>query len=549
MSLLPVLPTAPASASLRFLPMRDGALMIELADLAATLALFDALQAANLPGILEIIPAARTLLLRFDPSMLRASDIEREACARAGQGRKSEAGVLVEIPVFYDGEDLAEVADLVGIAPEEVIQRHTQAEYTVAFTGFAPGFAYLSAGDAGLTAPRRTSPRTLVPAGAVGLAGEFSGIYPKASPGGWQLIGRTPLVMFDLAREPAALLTPGARVRFRDMAKEPGASVVVPVAASEITSSAQDRQQAALEVLSAGLPALVQDLGRPGLAGQGISQSGAADRGSLKAANRLVGNRPEAPALELAPTEFRFKALKRAVIALAGAAERIEIAPETGAKRVFAANHPVALERGDVVRISAPQRGMRSYLALRGGLDVPMVLGSAASDTLAQLGPEPVVAGVRLCAGPLPREAVADAPYLPATVLPAAGEVVALEVVLGPRTDWFTDAALADFLGQDWEVTALASRVGLRLAGPDLTRAIGGELPSEGALRGAIQVPANGQPVLFLADHPLTGGYPVIANVVSHHLDFAGQIPPGARIRFVAARTFKDIKPCSGAPT
>lgn len=548
MSLLPVLPTKPASASLRFLPMRDGALMIELADLAETLALFEAFQAANLPGIIEIIPAARTLVLRFDPSLLRASDIEREACARAGQGRKSEAGVLVEIPVFYDGEDLAEVADLVGISPEEVIQRHTQAEYTVAFTGFAPGFAYLSAGDAGLTVPRRTSPRTLVPAGAVGLAGEFSGIYPKASPGGWQLIGRTTLAMFDLAREPAALLIPGARVRFRDMAKESSASVVVPAAAREI-ASAQDRRQAALEVLSTGLPALVQDLGRPSLAGQGISQSGAADRGSLKAANRLVGNRPDAPALELAPTDCRFKALKRAVIALTGAAERIEISPETGAKRVFAANRSVALESGDVVRIPAPQRGMRSYLALRGGLDVPMVLGSAASDTLAQLGPQPVVAGARLCAGPEPREAVADAPHLPATVLPAAGEVVALEVVLGPRTDWFTDAALADFLGQDWEVTALASRVGLRLAGPELTRATGGELPSEGTLRGAIQVPANGQPVLFLADHPLTGGYPVIANVVSRDLDLAGQIPPGARIRFVAARTFKDIKPCSGAPT
>ena len=199
---------------MRFLPVNPTTLLVELADLEATLALFDSLARKPVEGIEEVIPAARTLMLRFDPET-SPSDIAAELASRDLSARDSGRTRTVEIPVVYDGADLAESAELLGITTEEVIRRHTEADYTVAFTGFAPGFAYLSAPEAGLTVPRRQTPRTRIPAGAVGLAGAFSGVYPRESPGGWQIIGTTPLVMFDPDRDPAALLSPGDGVRFR----------------------------------------------------------------------------------------------------------------------------------------------------------------------------------------------------------------------------------------------------------------------------------------------------------------------------------------------
>ena len=199
---------------MRFLPVSTNVILVELADLDATLMLFEALDRAPVEGIEEIVPAARTLMIRFRPEIVAAEALARHL-ARLDLAQVSRGlGQLIEIPVRYDGEDLSEVAELLGVTPEEVIRRHTAAEYTVAFAGFAPGFAYMVAPGADLEVPRRTTPRTRIPAGAVGLAGPFSGIYPRASPGGWQILGTTPLAMFDLARERPALLQPGDRVRF-----------------------------------------------------------------------------------------------------------------------------------------------------------------------------------------------------------------------------------------------------------------------------------------------------------------------------------------------
>jgi biotin-dependent carboxylase-like uncharacterized protein len=184
---------------------------------------------------------------------------------------------------------------------------------------------------------------------------------------------------------------------------------------------------------------------------------------------------------------------------------------------------------------------MRTYLALRGGFSVEPVLGSAATDTLAKIGPPPIVVGDILVPAGLAAWAVAaDGSELP--VLPRADDVVTLDIVLGPRTDWFTNAGLETLLTQDWQATSESSRIGMRLAGSAvIERADSAELPSEGAVRGAIQVPHNGQPVVFLADHPLTGGYPVIGVVAAHHLDLLGQIPIGARVRFQAISPFEPL--------
>ncbi len=523
---------------MRILPVRGDCILVELADLGEALALFDALENNPVEGIREIIPAARTLLISFDPYILSDDALVDAVSARAGGERKPASGALVEIPVRYDGEDLAEVAGILAMSIDEVIRLHGESDYVAAFTGFAPGFAYLSGGDPRLNVPRRKSPRTQVPAGAVGLAGEFSGVYPKTSPGGWQLIGTTPLAMFDINRTPASLLQPGSRIKFRNMAEE----AVYEIGASskpamKFKACDQANTGSAIEIISLGLPVVFQDLGRAGQASQGISVSGAADRTSFKAANRLIGNPANTPALEIALGGLVFRMRGPAVMALTGATAPITIIGINGTRISAAPHSAIALDDGDVVSLGTPTTGMRSYLALRGGFDVAKVLGSAATDTLAQIGPAALAAGDVITILPAPASALVS-PEEPAFAVPGTSETVVLDVVMGPRTDWFTDAAVESFLSQEWSVTPQSSRVGIRLSGDALERANHGELPSEATVRGALQVPASGQPVLFLADHPLTGGYPVIANVAGHHLDLAGQIPVGAKIRFNAIGHF-----------
>jgi len=200
---------------MRFLPAGDAALLVELDDLRAVLALSAALRAEPLDGIVDAVPAARTLLLRCDlevTSLMAVADAVRRIRPDSGPAAAERA---VELPASYDGPDLADVLAITGLTRRELIDWHTGADWQVAFCGFAPGFGYLVSQQA-RSIPRRETPRTKVPAGSIGLAGEFSGIYPRPSPGGWQLIGRTDVTLFDLKADPPALLRPGVGVRFVD---------------------------------------------------------------------------------------------------------------------------------------------------------------------------------------------------------------------------------------------------------------------------------------------------------------------------------------------
>jgi KipI family sensor histidine kinase inhibitor len=198
----------------------DRALLVELGDTDVVVAWAEALRKQSPPGIADLVPAAATLLVMVDEgadvaAVRRELEGLRFEPAEPGEAGDDD-GYLVEIPVTYDGPDLADVAELTGLSEREVVEAHTGTPWRVAFGGFAPGFGYLIGGDSRLEVPRRDSARTAVPAGAVGLAGEFSGVYPRESPGGWQLIGTTSLAMWDLDRDPPALLRAGARVRFTE---------------------------------------------------------------------------------------------------------------------------------------------------------------------------------------------------------------------------------------------------------------------------------------------------------------------------------------------
>jgi KipI family sensor histidine kinase inhibitor len=522
-------------------PVGTRAVLAELSGLQDVLALQALLLEAPLPGQLDVLAAAETVMIKAEsPSAARRMaalllDMDLTAPAHS-------AGSLVVIDTVYDGDDLAEVAELTGLGKDGVIAAHSGQVWTVAFGGFAPGFGYMVGENQVLEVPRRNSPRTAVPAGSVALAGNYSAVYPRSSPGGWQLIGRTGASMWDLSRPQPALARPGDRVQFRPVRE------VVAIAPAAVSDAAQPEvaeaagasagagpQVAGLRILSPGLQSLIQDLGRQGHAALGVSAAGALDRASLRRANRLVGNGSSAAAVEIVAGGLRVEAVGDQVLAVTGAPAPLTVEPpsdagESGWKRTVPAATAFALLDGEVLSMGAPASGFRSYLAIRGGADVAAVLGSRSTDTMSGIGPAPLAAGQLLPAGRVTDSGVVGSPELQPE-FPGAG-VTELEIVPGPRDDWFDDAALASLCSQSWQVTPQSNRVGMRLKGEPLRRSRDGELPSEGTVAGAIQIPPEGLPVLFLADHPITGGYPVIGVVTDEHLDRAAQVPIGGSIRF-----------------
>ena len=284
----------------------------------------------------------------------------------------------------------------------------------------------------------------------------------------------------------------------------------------------------AVEVLATGGLVTVQDRGRPGYGRWGVPTSGAADRSGLQLANRLVGNPGHLAALELTLGGVTLRARGRVLVALSGA-----IGPAWLDGRPVGALRPLLLASGSVLRVEPPSLGLRTYLAVRGGLAVPAVLGSRATDTLSGVGPEPVRAGAVLPVGDEPASG-------PATVdvvtQPYLDLVAPLRITAGPRADWFVPAALRTLTSSHYRLTADCNRVGVRLEGPGLDRRRPGELAPEGMVRGAIQVPPSGAPLVFLSDHPVTGGYPVIGVVLPADVDRLAQMRPGATVRFALSR-------------
>jgi KipI family sensor histidine kinase inhibitor len=201
---------------MRLLPSGTTALLVELDSLDEVLGLYAALQDEMPDGVVDVVPAARTLLVVTDPDVTSLSSVAHAIEHAEPRQDRLDSSELLEIPVTYDGEDLDEAARLLGCDAAELVRRHTASQWTVAFCGFMPGFGYLVSKEWLAQVPRRSSPRKKVPSGSVALAGEFSGVYPRESPGGWQLIGRSKLTMFDPFRDPAALLRPGGRVKFID---------------------------------------------------------------------------------------------------------------------------------------------------------------------------------------------------------------------------------------------------------------------------------------------------------------------------------------------
>ncbi|MBC9727025.1 biotin-dependent carboxyltransferase family protein [Streptomyces sp. TRM68367] len=283
----------------------------------------------------------------------------------------------------------------------------------------------------------------------------------------------------------------------------------------------------ALAVVRAGALTTVQDLGRPGHAHLGVPRSGALDGPAAALVNRLVGNPPGAAVLETTFNGCAVRPRSTVTVAVGGAP-----CPVTLDGRPVAWGAPVHVPAGALLDVGAALCGVRSYVAVSGGVAVEPVLGSRSTDLLSGLGPAPLTDGTVFPLGPRgdthARVDVAPQPAPPAELV--------LRVTPGPRDDWFTPEALRAFTSRAYRVSPASNRIGLRTEGPALERARPGELPSEGMVLGAVQVPPDGRPVVFLADHPTTGGYPVIAVVSAADLPAAAQAVPGTPVRFLAVR-------------
>ena len=287
----------------------------------------------------------------------------------------------------------------------------------------------------------------------------------------------------------------------------------------------------ALVVVATGPQALVVDAGRPGWAHIGVPAAGPLDGPALALANRLVANPAAAAGVEVLLGGLALRCAGPATLAVTGPPGPLHV--DSGGRRRTVDTHvALRLADGEVLVLPPPRSGLRHYVAVAGGVDVDPVLGSRSADTLSGLGPPPLAPGTRLPVGPAPDAAAADAGPVGASDVPGHLEV---PLRLGPRDDWFADPAGA-LAGTTWSVAPTADRIGVRLEGPPLARAddtAGRELRSEGLVTGAVQVPPDGRPVVFLADHPTTGGYPVVGVVGAVDVPSFAQARPGSTVRFV----------------
>ncbi|MDO5723867.1 MAG: 5-oxoprolinase/urea amidolyase family protein [Flaviflexus sp.] len=508
------------SAPVRLMGTRS--LLVELGDIDTVMAWHAHLTKNPLPGQLDVIAAARTILIktatrRACEQALHALDSIDPEPLSAAQAK------TVEIPTCYDGEDLAAVAEHYGISTDALIEAHTSEEWFAAFGGFAPGFAYCTGGERWDT-PRRDTPRSKVPAGSVALAGPFSAVYPQDSPGGWQLLGRTDTAMWDLSREVPHLLHPGDLVRYVAVREVAQAG---PLGASSSTDMPPSRPIGRIE--ATGLSTLYQDLGRTGYGDAGVSASGVLDRSAARQGNRLVGNPATATVLENLLGGLTLQLSTDVTMAITGAEVEatITVGEETKAAPLRA---PFVMPSGGTLTLGQPSAGVRCYVAARGGFAAPRVLGSTATDTMSRLGPAPLSPG-----DPLKVRTRSDLNASGEAEPSTLSERTTLRIVPGPRADWCVEGEVDHLCDQEWVIGPSSNRTALRLEAPEggrpLIREDRGELASEGMVTGAIQVPPEGLPVLFLADHPVTGGYPVIATVIAEDLDIAAQLAPGQTLR------------------
>ena len=515
----------------RVLAVGDRAVSVELGHtldeetVGRVRALDERLRRAAIDGVLEAVPTYASLMVLYDRRRLSFRDLtDRLLLLARDLPSSGTPGRLVEIPALYDGEDIDEVARACGLTRDGVVEIHAGRDYSVLMLGFSPGFAYMGFVEERLRLPRRKTPRTRVPSGAIAIAGPQTGIYPRALPGGWNLLGRTARTLFDPSvalSDGPSLLMPGDRVRFVPT------TALLPMTRPVRASYSGD----GVKVLEAGMFTTIQDGGRTGLRRVAVPMTGYADPGAARIANACVGNSPEAPVIEVCGPGLRLSFETTTFFAIAGGlvTADLERADIKGGLMPAPMNVAIRARASNVLAIRKVEEGVRAYVAIA-AMDAPRLLGSASVD----LGSgffRPLEAGDGLSVGAFDSDRARREPF---TVAPRPATV---RVVLGPQQAHFDRAAIETLRSTSWRVGLDSDRVGARLDGPRLSHTGASEIISDGMVPGCIQVPPDGRPIVMLSDCPTTGGYPKIACVVSDDLGIVAQAIPGRTpLRFFAVR-------------
>jgi KipI family sensor histidine kinase inhibitor len=464
-----------------------------------------------IPEIVDIVSSFDTIAVHFHPAdgrkvldHLTALHFDESVAQQLFESR------TITIPVAYGGADLHALAAAKKLSVTELIELHREAEYTVAAIGFSPGFPYLQGLPSQLHQPRHSSPRK-VEAGSVAIAGNQAGIYPFASQGGWHVLGRTDAELFDPHRDPPALLQPGDKVRF-----------VETETIREIEPARPQPETLAdgITVIEPGVLSSIQDHGRWGNQHFGVSPGGAADPVLAAIANRLVGNPDGAAVIECTMTGCVLRFDIDSCVAWVGWADE-------------ASGKPHAIKAGDRIDLRKRMCHLRGYIAVAGGIDVPEVLGSRATDLRAVLGGHQ---GRALQAGDI-------LPIGKALTSPVSGNwhvswphpggrLIELRYLRGIQADWFGAAALRHFKESSYMISPASDRTGTRLIGAKLSLKEPREMVSQPVVFGSVQVPPDGQPIVLMSERQTIGGYPQIGHVISADIPKLARAWPGTHVHF-----------------
>lgn len=472
------------------------------------------LENETIPEVRDVVSSFDSVAVHFDPlDGERVLDWLTSLPPPPPGDDDTVQGRTLAVPVVYGGEcgpDLQTLAANKGRSERDIIALHSAADYTVAAVGFSPGFPYLEGLPEELQEPRRATPRP-VAAGAVAIAGGQAGIYPFASQGGWHVLGRTDLRLFDPFRTDPALLKPGDRVRF------------VPVECLDFPDRSKPPEpwpDDGMEVIEPGALTTVQDLGRPGFKRIGVSPGGAADPIAARVANRLVGNPDDAALLECCTTGPLLKFHEAARVAWLGWAD-----PRSG--------QPVELKAGGELDLRGRMRALRGYVAVAGGIDVPLVMGSRATDVRAGFGGcdgRLLATGDRLAIGQ-PADGPEPGEWMVAWPQTQSG-MIELRYLKGMQAEWFDRESRETFRNAVFQMSPVSDRMGARLDGPQLTLAEIRDMVSQPVVAGSVQVPPDGKPIVLMAERQTIGGYPQIGHVISADLPKLARAWPGTRLRF-----------------
>lgn len=485
----------------------------------------------RIKGVYSLVPGYSTLTIHYDPLVIpyeiildKLKDIDIDLGTIYHRDTK-----VVKIPVLYGDEwgiDLSYVAKYNNISEDDVIKIHSGKEYLVYMLGFAPGFTYLGELDQRIATPRLESPRLKVPAGSVGIAGRQTGIYAVSTPGGWRIIGRTPYKFFTPYRKPYTLLKSGDRVKFYPISRREFEELSQKEKIEEKEVKIEGKE--IFEVKSPGPFTIVVDKGRYGYEDIGLSPGGPMDDVSYKLSNKLIGNPEDAPSLEVVMGGLVLNVKKETMVSFVGGDFDIFIN-----NTKVNVNDKYLVRSGDTIKIKNSKRGIRLYISIPGGINVPYVMGSASTDVKAGIGG---IDGRPLKSGDILYGKVSSDTDLGYIIkdFQAFEEPILLRTIPGPNLENFKKEDIELFYNSIYRITNHADRMGYRLEGPKVGHSSkGAGIISEGVVPGAIQVPGEGYPIVMMKDAQPLGGYAKIGTIISPDLRKLGQAYPGCKIRFI----------------